>query len=156
MRLFFSPSGLLLCFFASFYVIFLSTNWLLYEERYAYWNNEYKKAQIYYSQDVCQDAYIRSQTEGINKCEEYLLFLMIPTYKRAMLDVLERNYLCSQGSCTSWFNQILLVCFLIGLGLAYLFIRHTKWTLNKAILLSNSLPIIFSPDDKQKKKLNWD
>jgi hypothetical protein len=142
-KTFLSPTGVIISSFMLFYLCFAGINALHFQERWNFHSHEYQKTLVYYQQPICQDSNVKAKTEGKNKCDEYAVYLSTAAWRRALLDVFESNFVCSGGSCSRWFNHLMLVFLLATLFLGYAFVRHTTWTVQKVSELRNSLPMMF-------------
>lgn len=148
-KTFFSPSGVMITLLLTFYLCALGIGVLTFMDRLTYWSNEQYKTQVYFQQPVCQDSEIRAQTEGKNKCDEYAVFLKTSPARRALLDVLESNYVCAGGSCVRWFEHLLIFFSVVSLVILYMVVRHTQWTMETVDSFKTSIPFIIG--GKRKK-----
>jgi hypothetical protein len=155
-KTFFSPKGILIFGCLLFYICFVGINALYAGERLSQHNMDYQRTLVYYQSVICQDSSLKAKTEGKNKCDEYAVFLSIAPWRRTLMDVFESNFICSGGSCTRWFNHLLVLFVCAFIGLAYTFVRHTAWTVGKVNEIRNSLPLMFGNSGLSSKTKKWE
>jgi hypothetical protein len=140
LNVFLQPKGIAISLVALTYFCFIGINYLRFQERYQFWTADYAKKTFYLEQTICKNYDVKARLEGLNECDQNALFLMTSPGKRALLDVLEGMYLCHGGACAQWFGQLLVIIILLGVFVAYVFLRHTAWAIDMTNKLSNQLP----------------